>query len=183
MLDFFEVKNYIVYPSPEVRLLEPFKTIWEKDTSEDKSKAMKSFSYIVLGNSPKKTNPFHKLELLERREAALKEVYEEGHTISELEKQGENRFIELLTKNSGSYLLFESAQKALVNLRTFLSTVDLTERTERGQPIYKPADITRAMKDLHDVTVKMELFRDKVVSDDYEVTRTKSNKKIGYFED
>ena len=54
----FTVENAVAKPNVETLLISPFKEIWERDTSSDKSQAIKEFTFIELMTSKKKTNPY-----------------------------------------------------------------------------------------------------------------------------
>ena len=49
----FIVENNIAKPNTETLLIEPFKTIWERDKTEDKGQAIKEFTFIELMSSKK----------------------------------------------------------------------------------------------------------------------------------
>lgn len=49
----FIVENNIAKPNTETLLIEPFKTIWERDKTKDKEQAIKEFTFIELMSSKK----------------------------------------------------------------------------------------------------------------------------------
>lgn len=54
----FVVENSIAKPNTETLLIEPFKTIWERDKTKDKEQAIKEFTFIELMSSKKRSNPY-----------------------------------------------------------------------------------------------------------------------------
>ena len=54
----FKIEGKAVFPNEETLLIEPFKSIWERDTSKNKEYALEDFAYIEFITSLLKTNPY-----------------------------------------------------------------------------------------------------------------------------
>ena len=65
----------------------------------------------------------------------------------------------------------------------FFTTVDLNAINARtGNLLYKPADITRALKDVNDVIKTLASTRQKVIQEIAEDAKGKGGREINYFE-
>ena len=64
----FVVENNIAKPNTETLLISPFKEIWVRDSSKDKSVAIAEFTFIELFTSKKKSNPYSGYNDAERAE-------------------------------------------------------------------------------------------------------------------
>ena len=54
----FQVTDRAVFPNPETLLISPFKDIWERDESTNKTVAIQEFAYIEFMTSMLKSNPY-----------------------------------------------------------------------------------------------------------------------------
>lgn len=183
-MDLFEIVNGHVYPSPHALMIDPFDKIWEGDTSKGKAQAIKELTYIELMCSPKKSNPFAGYPIDERKLKVKKEIFaDENYLSTTYMILGCNRYIELLKTSSPTYPLFEAAINAAGNLTIFLNSDDiLTERTQGGASVYKPADITKALKEIPEVIKSITSMRDKIQSELVENSKTRNSREIGQYE-
>lgn len=182
-MDLFEIINGRAFPTPHALLIEPFKTIWEKDTTVEKGHAIKLFSYVELLCSPRKSNPFLGYSEDIRPKKVKREVYgtEDYHT-TEFMILAVAKYKELLSNASPTYGLFTSALNAKDKLIEFLDNFDLAERTQGGTAVLKPADITKALKEIPDVAKSIVAMRDKVNTEVIEEAKTRNQREIGEYE-
>lgn len=184
-MDLFEIHNEKALPSTHALLIEPYKTIWESDKTKGKEEAIKKFTFIELMCSRKKSNPFIGYGELERYSKVAKNVYgDELHkpTNDILVEEGLAVYKELLYKASPSLSYLEAALEASERLKEMLKTVDFGERTQGGAAVYKPADITRALKETNDVVRNLTVLKEKVNDELLEDTRTRGSREVGHFE-
>lgn len=183
MSTLFKVEGKVVLPHTETLIIEPFKTIWDRDTSEDKSEAMFEFKYIEFMKSTKRTNPFAGYPEQKRHEAILdnqsirmdwqpdKEVLRAMDWLEELQEEA-----------SPTYNYYKSVRLAAEKMQSFFNTFNMSETNERtGNPIYKPRDITSALKDTEDVLTKLDSIEKKVQEEIYETSRKRGDKLISPF--
>lgn len=179
----FKIEGMAVMPNPETLLISPFKEIWERDKSKKKELAIKEFSYIEFMTSMLRSNPYreypedrkHKVIL----EAIFKEakwkpdhlIYDAMAAIKELQEEG-----------SLTYSFWMSAKIAAEKMKEFFIDFDINERNERtGNPIYKPADISRALKDAETNLTTLTSLKKKVDEEIFELVRTRGDKEISPF--
>lgn len=179
----FTVENAVAKPNVETLLISPFKEIWERDTSTDKSQAIKEFTFIELMTSKKKTNPYAGYAD-DIRFNKLREIYFDSEWEPDsLIERGLIEIDKFQKEASVTYSYFLSVTKAAEKMKQFFNTFDMTERNERtGLPIYKPKDITAAMTDTDKVLQNLNAMKEKVEQELFEQTKTRGMKQINPFE-
>lgn len=180
----FEVVNRRAVPSVHALLIEPFKTIWESDTTPEKTNATKLFTYFEFVCSPKKSNPFIGYAEEIRPKKVKKEVYgDENYRTTDFMILGVAKYKQLINEASPTNVLFDAALNAKDKLVNYLNTVNLEERTNAGTAVTKPADVTRALKDIPDVAKSILASREKVHSELMEDAKTRNQREIGQYEE
>lgn len=178
----FIIENNRCKPNPETLLLEPFSSIWSRDASKDKMKAVKEFTYIEFMVSKKKTNPFSGYDDATRKEKLINYLFKgEKFQEDELIKSGMLLLDELQKEGSPSYTLYKSTCRAIHELARFLNTFDINERDDKGKLILTPAMVTSALKNVADVAKQNADLKEKVEQELFETQRTKANKEISMF--
>lgn len=182
-MELFEIRNNRAFPTIHSLIIEPFKTIWATDTTEEKSHAVRLFSYVELLCNPRKSNPFMGYSEEARPARVKKEIYgNENYGTTNFMILATAKYKELLKDSSPTYDLFNSALNAKDKLVDFLNNFDLNERTQGGTAVIKPADITRALKEIPDVAKSILATRDKVQTELIEETKTRNKREIGQYE-
>jgi len=182
---FFNIVNSKVVPNTEVLLLEPFKTIWERDESKNKAVAYKELSYIEFASSYKNTNPYKDYSDAIKREKIAYDVFgdrkwEPDHLIELAINYIENYQEEV----SLSYTFFKSAKKAAHNVIEFYNQVDLSERNlKTGNPIYKPKEIIDSLRTAEDTLAALQRLEDKVAQELFGELKSRGNKKVSSMSD
>lgn len=185
----FEIEGGVAKPTTFALITEPFKSMWELDTHASKKGAIQMFTYVELFTSRLRSNPFAGMEETERSNAILQNMFGENATEGRwlinapLVTEGVKVYKELMIKASPSLRLLNSAEKSMENLQEFLEGVDLNERTDKGMAIYKPRDITSAVKDLKEVTENLISLRDRVHTELLDSVKTRRNRDVGHFEE
>jgi hypothetical protein len=183
-MELFEFSGEHVYPSIHALMIEPFKSMWENDTSDKHEACLKDFRYIELMCSPKKSNPYYGYTDVDVREKRVKEaIYKDenyGTTTDML--LGVMKYKELLENSLVSYGLFIDAVSGAEKLRDWLRAFDLAERTPHGAMVLKPRDVTSALKDIPELMKKLELSRTNLVAELREASKTRSDRETGFFE-
>lgn len=180
----FIVENNIAKPNPETLLISPFKEIWERDTTKDKEKAIKDFTFIELMSSKKKSNPYSGYDDETRYEKLVANIYD-GEFDLQADKEIEEALVKIDTfqmEASPTYSYYKSVVAAAEKMKTFFNTLDMEETNERGQRLWKPKDITSAMIDTEKVLQNLTSMKEKVEQELFDAIRTKGNKQINIFE-
>ncbi len=178
----FEVIDKTVRPSTEVLLLEPFSTIWERDESEKKSQAIKEFSYIEFMTSAKKSNPFRGYKEQEKEGKIKQSLSLDDWEPDEYIKEAMEKILSFQKEASPTYNYWFSAKIAAEKMQSFFRNFDISAvNLKTFNPLYKPKDITNALKDTEDVLSRLNNLERKVEEELYEETKIKSNKEISFF--
>lgn len=182
-MDLFELNNGRAFPSAHALLIEPFKTIWARDTTIEKGNAIRLFTYVELVCSPKKSNPYLGYAEDIRPSKVKKEVYgNPDKEDTDFMILAVVKYKELLADASPTYTLLNAGLNAKDKLVTFLENFDLGERTQGGTAVLKPADITKALKEIPDVAKSINSMRDKVHTELIEEAKTRNQREVGQYE-
>ena len=179
----FQIQDKVVYPNPETLLVEPFKTIWERDTTKNKAIAIQEFSYIEFMTSMLKSNPFRDYhEDIKDEKVRENVIKEENWEPDELVFEAMEMINKLQTEGSTSYQYWMANKKAAEKIIDFFNNFDMDERNPKSfVPIYKPADITRAIRDAEDTLTKLDSLKKKVEEELFESSRNRGDKEVSPF--
>lgn len=181
----FTVEDSLVRPTTEALLTSPFREIWERDESPKKGHAIREFSYIEFMVSMKGSNPYKNYAEGVKEMKIIEGVFRgEEFAPDELVKAG-IAFLQDVQKNgSRTYQYFMSSRAAVKKIQDYFNDFDMNDVNERtGNPLWKPKDITNALKDTDDVSGKLDKLEKKVEEELFDVVVTKANKEISQFAD
>lgn len=182
MVKLIEIDGTNVKPTEDILLIEPFRSIWKRDKNNHKTRAINDFKYIYFMTLPSKTNPYIDLDKEQRSKKIIEEVIrDESYRPDKLVKEGIEIYENWIYEYSFTYNFLQSAIRGAKEVMNFLNTVDLSERTKGGSAVYKPADITNALRQTEETIRNLESLK-KRVFDDIENVRAKGNKKINPLE-
>lgn len=181
----FTVTEKTVSPNAETLLIEPFKTIWNRDTDKQKRNAIEDFAYIEFLSSMKKSNPYRQYPEKEKpskvKEAVITRPDWEPDTLIEEAIYVMNKFQK---EASSTFNYYKAAKIAAEKMQDFFNNVDInTVNKKTLNPIYKPRDITSALNDTEKVLSNLKTLEKKVEEELYEETKNRSNKEISFFAD
>ena len=178
----FKITDSVVYPNEETLLIEPFKTLWERDNSPKKEVALKELTYVEFMSSQLKSNPYRGYRDEVRHKVLKKNLIgDENWEPDDMVKEAISRIEVFQKEASPSYSLYIKALKAKEKLEDFFESFNLTEKTDKGAYTLKPKDITGALLDLDKVVVNLSLLKEKIEKELFEEIRNKSDKTISPF--
>lgn len=186
MESLFVVEGNSVIPQPEVLLLEPFSNIWK---AHPKPLAIDIIAYIYFMVSYAQRNVFAGYPK-EQRAGKILSTLPSGPEIDQLISNN------LIDTESPMQLLKELQQEASVSMRFYESAIEAAEKMIRffnefsfserspktGLPLYKPADITRALKETTEVLKTLQGLREKVQQELLESSRATKQRQVNPFE-
>ena len=113
-----------------------------------------------------------------RNNETIESPKEEQHLIAVME------FYEQIQHEAAPSLKFYQASlNAAQKIIDFFNDFDLAETNPRtGNPLYKPADVTRTLKDTSDIIKTQNSLKGKVYQEIFEDARGKGGREINYFE-
>jgi hypothetical protein len=182
----FTLENNIVRPNTETLLVKEFLDIWEYDKSTKKEKALYNLAYIFFLVNPTKVNPFYGYAEKDRsakiiQHLKIKDTDLFPNTLINKAVKFYSNYWETLSPAKAYY---ESSLKAADQLRKFFDTLDISKvNAKTGNPLYKPAEITKALKETEDVLKTLLSLKSKVEEQSFENVKTKANRDINPFEE
>jgi hypothetical protein len=179
----FQVQGKSVVPYTETLLVTPFKEIWERDPSPQKEAAIEDFVFIEFTTSLLKTNPYAGYDENVKEQKVIEDcITREGWQPDELILQAKQKVIEFQEDASPTYSYYLAAKRGAEEMKTFFNNFSMNEvNMKTGNPVYKPADITRALKDTNDVLQRLDSMKKKVEQELFEVTKRRGEKSISPF--
>ena len=185
-MDLFKVEGNLVVPTEHALIIPPYSDIWNRDKDAEKLTAKREFAYIELMCSYKKSNVFRGYSEDKRHIEILKAIYKEdaeSFIVDELIKEGIKLYEKLRVEASPTLQYYLSAKIGAEKMVEWLSTFDMETTNERtGLPLYKPREITSALKDSYDVMKTLNAMEEKVNEQIFESVKTIANKEINHFE-
>lgn len=181
MSHLFEIENSRVFPNSETLLIEPFKTIWERDKDPKKHNAISELSYIEFMISELQSNPFRDYEDEEKELRIIQEVIRNDKWKPDaVVKHGIEKLKDIQTKGSLNYRFWLSNKQAVENTIKFLGEEDKLGKTnlKTGNPLYKPKDIIGATEKATETLSFLSKLEKKVLEDFFSESRTIGNKRI-----
>lgn len=185
-MDLFRLEGTVVKPTEHALLVSPYKDIWERDEDPEKNNAIRDFSYIEFNCSYKKSNPYRGFADDVRKEKVGEAVYKEDYinfVEDSLIKEGMELYETLRVKASPTIQYYLAAKAGAEKMMGWLNDFDMeTKNVRTGLPLYKPREITSALKDTYDVMKTLNALEEKVHEQLFESMKTVGNKEINHFE-
>lgn len=177
----FQITGNSVVPDPAIIVIPVFAKIW--DRNKDKSKSLKELAYCEFMASAQRSNPFSGYPEDSRSDIIISSLFE-GKWKPDNDIQDAIRFIkQIQTEGSSTYSYYVAARISAEGMRDFFLTVDLSERNDKGMPVYKPKDITSALLDTEKVIQNLAGLQKKVEEELYESVKVRSGKTVSPFAD
>lgn len=139
----FTYEGYKITVAPEALVLKPFKTLWSRDRSRDKHKAMTEFGYIYFWADPR--SEYMYIVDDDDRSAAVKE----GLGLPAKWKPDKEVLAAIGLYQSfttTAALLLQDTRYAVDKLRQLLRDINLDDKDKNGKPIYTLNVITSTIK-------------------------------------
>jgi len=183
MVEIFEIDGSVVRPVKDILLINPFKDIWERDTSKHKTIAINELAYVYYLVSPKKSNPYAGYPNDIKESKIIEGIWKgEEWTPDELVKEAIGLYTKFLDEASPSMRYYNAVKSGVEQTINFFQNIDFNERTDKGMPVYKISEVIPALKSANEVLRSMSDLQERVEQEVYESSKTKAGKEINYFE-
>lgn len=180
MIKLFSYEGFKVVISEEALLLKPFKTIWNRDKSKDKNRALQELGFIYFFCDPR--SDYQYLIDEEEREKSIKE----GEGLPE-DWKPDNAVKEAMTFYSSfkptASLLLEDTRIAVDKLRKLLREIDLSETDTNGKPIYTLNSLTSTIKQVPALAVALDEAEKALATEIRQSVRVRGGSEKTIFED
>jgi len=185
-MDLFRVEGTLVVPTEHALLIYPYKDIWERDDDPLKLNAKRQFAYIELNMSYKKTNPYKGFADEIRKDKVVEAIYrDEAHTFIEddLIVEGMKVYDKLRIEAAPTIEYYLASKSLAEKMVKWMKEFDIDKVNPRtGLPLYKPKEVTMALKDSYDVMKTLNAMEEKVYEQLFETIKTKGGKETNHFE-
>ena len=138
-------EGYNLTIEPELLTLAPFKKIWTRDKSKDKSKALQELGYIYFMYDIRSDYQIYIDEERRSKEIKIGEGMPENWEPDDTVKEAATYFSKF---KPAAALLLEDTRVAVDKLRTLLRNINLNEVDDKGRPIYTLNTITSTIKQI-----------------------------------
>lgn len=163
----FKIQDHKLTISEEAFLLKPFSTLYKRDRSEQKLKALKELAFVYFMCDPR--SDFYYITDVEERQAKI---------INDLELtkwKPDSKVKEAMDyyssfKTAGANLL-DTALYGVNKLKEAIKNIDLEDRDKNERPIYKLSEYTKTLKEITPL-VDMLVNAEKRVSQELEQVNT-----------
>ena len=170
----YNKKDEIV-PDPMLMFVPEFKRIWERDKTKDKSRAKQEFAYIYfIVDYKSEYNTFG----LEKEDSIARDVMKDEKYVPD------DMIIEAIEKYGK--LQLTSSMRYLKSIRmtvdSLIANLDSMKYDPKNKDDYKPAEITKSLKDIEVILEKLEKWEKKVFDEEEDMI-IRGGGKAGMFED
>jgi len=144
----FEIKDFQVIFSPEAIVLIPFKILWDRDKTKDKSVAISELAYVYFMSDYK--SDYADIINEEARSTEILSVL-----VLPKNWKPDEKILQAISfykeRSKGMIMhLYEAATILLDQIVQFARNVNIDERDDKGKPIYNIKQINDVVKQLGD---------------------------------
>lgn len=174
-------EGYTLTVEPEALLIKSIRTLWNRDRSKDKARALKELGFIYFYVDPRSAYMY--LTDLESRkdkiieEEGLPKDWKPDKIVEEAMKSYKDSVI------TTSYLLLEDAKFAVDNLRKYLREMDFTATDDKGKPKYPVNTLATAVNQMTDMAEKLMKTEKIVAQEIAENSKMRGQKEKTIMED
>lgn len=138
-------EGYNIVISEEALLLKPFRTLWKRDRTQNKEKALMELGYCYFMEDPRSDYQF----IVDREERSKQIKLGEGINESWEPDNAVKEAMQFYASfKTPSALLLEDTRMAIDKLRQLLRDIDLNAVDDKGKPIYTLNVITSTIKQI-----------------------------------
>ena len=179
----FIIENRRVKPHPETLLIKPFCEIWERDKTEGKVFAIEDLTFVEFMTSAKKSNPYKGYHEKVKRQKIIDDVItRDDWEEDELITKAMDKCIEFQKEASATYRFYLANKAAIQKTEDFFYNFSYNEvNAKSGNPLYKPKEVTSAVRDARGVMKELIEMEEKVEQELFEATKTRGDKQISPF--
>lgn len=166
---------------PEALTIKAIKTLWNRDRSQSKERALSELGYIYFMVDPRSTYSYI-TDLDDRsRKIILEEGLPKGWKPDKIVQDAMKSYQESVVTTS--YLLLEDTKFAVTNLRKYLREMDFTAVDDNGKPKYPVNTLATAVNQVVDLTEKLIKAEKLVAQEIVESNKMRGQREKNIFED
>ena len=159
-MNLFDLQSRKVVISPEALLIPEFGILWDRDTSDDKEIAYAELSFVYFVTDYKSVYRSGISESEVHAVVAKDFLKDEAYEPCPQVRAAMDKY--MILQQTPSMRLLSASLSTTDRLTSYLKYVDLTERDANDRPIYKPSDITNALKSIGAIVESLNKVRAQV---------------------
>lgn len=168
-------ENYRLVISEEALYVKSFRMLWDRDTSNDKSKAISEFGYMYFFYDPRSDYNYI-TDLVERQRAIIEqEGFSSNWKPDKLLLAAIQDYKTLVITTSS--LLLEDTKKAVTEVRRFLRDLNMDAVDDKGKPKYTINTITAAVNQMSKLSKDIAEAERSIVAEIAENNRMRGQKQ------
>lgn len=145
MIKLFKLDDYEVVVEPEAIMLKPFKVLWDRDKSKDKTIAKQEFAFIFFVADPRSDYQYI-IDREERERQVILALGMPNKWKADKKVYDAMEFYESFKPVSAG--LLEDTRVAINKLREMLRNINLDERDKNDKPVHTLSSITQTIKQI-----------------------------------
>ncbi len=185
-MSIFTIKDNKVIIDPILLLIPEWKTIWDRDSTKDKSVAHQELLYVYFMSEQKKDkNPYIDYPEVSKSTSIIKGHIKINNWIPDpVIVKAIEKNIEFQTKGNANLRFLNSIKGILTKLTNKFESIDVDERDDKGKPVYKFSEIMAASAKAKDMITTIESLEEKILREDLtKKGRGQKNIKASEFEE
>lgn len=176
----FKFESYNLTISDEAYLLQPFKAIWKRDKTRDKSVALQELGYIYFMEDPRSDYQIY-IDRIERdKQIRIGEGIKDSWKPDKVVQEAMEFYSSF---KSDSALLLEDMRAMVTKLRAQLKDVDLDKKDDKGKPLYNIDSYSKIITDLARLTKIIDETEKAVARDIIQSDKVRGAAEKGILED
>ena len=159
-MNLFDLQKRRVVIHTKALLVPEFKVIWERDKKKSKEEAIRELSYVYFITDYKSPYIQSADPEMTQRIVAKDFMKDPDYTPDKVIIEAIKKYIQL--QQTPSMRLLKASLKTISNLTNYLETINLHDRDKNDRPLYKPADITSALKSIGPIIESLNKVKEQV---------------------
>lgn len=180
MIKLFRLDDYEVVVEPEAIMLKPFKALWDRDKSKDKTIAKQEFAFIFFVTDPRSDYQYI-IDRPTREEQVTLALGMPAKWKPDKKVYDAMEFYESFKPVSAG--LLEDTRVAINKLREMLRNINLDERDDKGKPVHTLSSITQTIKQIPSLVRDLDEAERTLSKDIIAEARARGSQQKGLFED
>ena len=159
-MDLFDLQKRRVIVHTKALLIPEFKVLWDRDKKKEKEKAIRELSYVYFITD-------YKSPYIQSADPDLTEKVVAKDFMKDPSYKPDKEVKEAIAKytrlqQTPSMRLLTASLKTISNLTSYLETINLHDRDKNDRPVYKPSDVTSALKSIGPIIESLNKVKEQV---------------------
>ena len=177
----FDISNGVVVLDPARLIIPEFNTLWKRDKTKDKVKAIKEISFIVFMYDLSVDNPYRGYLETERMLVIKRDFFNDTNWEPDKEVTQAIKKFKELTETTNSRLL-GSARSAAEKLAFYFEEVNFKEMDSQGKPKYSARELASNLAAVGSIVKSLSQLEEQVRKESLDSSLARGASDIGMYE-